>query len=55
VDEYVVAAPRPQFLDGGSGAILARRRALASLERGILESGSRYEHKFSRRPASRRT
>jgi hypothetical protein len=46
------AAARPQHFGGGSGAILARRRGPASLERGILDHGSRYEHKFSQRSAS---
>jgi hypothetical protein len=49
---WLSAAPRPQFLDGGSGASLARRQRRASLERGILERGSRYVHKFSRGSAS---
>ncbi len=47
--------PARSAIDGGSGAILARGRPCASLERGIRRDGFRYEHKFSVRPASRRT
>jgi hypothetical protein len=55
VDDLVVGRPARSSFDGGTGAILARRRRRASLERGIRERGSRYEHKFSHGSASTMT